>query len=146
MYKINWSKFTIEQKTLIQKILAEGDYKKITHVIVVDSPEQEYELQQYVQSIVPQGKTQESKIKEELKKILQRTNELTPEVEAEWQKKLDMENNPKMHREEVVEKVVDEVLEESVVDSTNELTPEVEILETAEESIEPIKRGRKSKK
>lgn len=95
-YQINWTHFTNEERGLIEKIIQQGEYKKITKLVVVSTKEQENEITKFIESITPTGKTRESEIKNQMKMLRMKGEEpiLTPEQEAEWQAKLDEEANP----------------------------------------------------
>lgn len=112
MYKINWDLFTFEQKTIIQQIIKEGNYKLITRAIILDNPQQELELQKFLESVLGTSSKAESKVREEMKKIKIRNEDPipTPEEEAKWQALIDAENrgeNP-FATEEVKKEVDDE--------------------------------------
>lgn len=95
MYQINWVHFTLDQRKLIEKIIAQGEYKKITKLIVVENQEQENEITKFIESASPQGSNFESQVREQIKLLRRKGEEiLTPEEEAEWQRKLDEEANP----------------------------------------------------
>lgn len=119
MYKIDWTLFTLEQKKIIQGIIAEGNYKLITRAILLDTPQQELELQTFLESVLGPSKNVESKVREQMKLVKVRNEEpiATPEQEAEWQALIDAENrgeNPFADKEtqEEVEQEEEKVEEE----------------------------------
>src|SRR3990167_6664952 len=95
MYQINWTHFTLDERKLIEKIIAQGEHKKITKLIVVASQQQENEITRFIESVAPKGAAGESAVREQIKLLRRKGEEiLSPEQEAEWQKKLDEEANP----------------------------------------------------
>lgn len=103
MMNINWSVFTLEQKEIIEALIAKGEVKQISHAIVVQDTEQEYWLQQIVDQIAPEVAPLESKVKSEIAKVNSSINTMidNPEKEAEWQKKLDEEKAEHIEKEKI---------------------------------------------
>jgi len=134
--KINWDVFLLTEKTNLKKALDKGDYKVLTNLIEEMTQEKEIELQKIVNVFRAGADDYSSEVRKDMEEKFHSKSfeDLTPEEEMEWQKKLDAEKE-KM-KKEVVEKseekkkeIIDSVLEEPKVEE-----PKVE---------EPKKRGRK---
>lgn len=111
MYKIDKTKFTNEQYAVIQQILANGDQDKMNKIIILDSPEQEAEIQKFMDSIRTESPKMESEVKELMKSIRVRGVEpiATPEEEKEWNRLINLEANPSEKAKEELKQELDKM-------------------------------------
>lgn len=85
--------FTLEDREIISKMVADGQLKHVAAVLNIDSHEKEAALQMLVNEnsipVNPEG----SKVRAEIEQRLAKGEEViqSPEDEAEWQAKLDAE-------------------------------------------------------
>ena len=89
---IKWDVFTLEERAMIEKLVASGHFGEITHAIQMNDLEKEYWVAKILAQVLPEPKPIDSEVEKEL--LLEKTkgNEIdSPEKEAEWQKKLDEE-------------------------------------------------------
>lgn len=91
---ISWKLFTDEERGMIMQCYKNGDWQNITCLpyVPVDTPERELELQKIVLALrVIEIDDVDSEVRKDLSKFWQDGNELTPEKEAEFQERLDVE-------------------------------------------------------
>lgn len=89
---IKWDVFTLEERAIIEGLVAKGHYNEISHAIVMDGFEKEYWVTRILTQVRPEIASVDSEVAKEL--LIEKTkgNEIeSPEKEAEWQKKLDDE-------------------------------------------------------
>lgn len=97
---MNWNIFTLEERAIIEGLLAKREFNLIPKAIMMDSLEKEFWIQQLLDENKPIGAPIDSKVEKELQTERMKGNEITtPEQEKEWQEKLDAEK--KEHAEKV---------------------------------------------
>ena len=93
IYSIDWNKFTVEERTSLQKTIDLGHFKDLMCVIPQTEMDQEKEIE--IQKFLDSVNGDDENFKSELeidKEFLQKDPAShTPEQEAEWQKKIDEE-------------------------------------------------------
>lgn len=104
---IKWEVFTLEERGIIEGLVAKGFYNEISHAIQMDDFEKEYWVAKILSQVKPAPAVVDSEVAKELVMEKIKGNEIdTPEKEAEWQNKLDDEKKTsktkisKRHKEE----------------------------------------------
>lgn len=89
---MRWEIFTQEEKEMIEDLTKRGEFAAIVKCVAVDSPEKEYQLNEYLEEVRPEEVHGDSKVLKEMLEAKARGEDIdSPEKEAEWQKKLDEE-------------------------------------------------------
>lgn len=95
IYSIDWNKFTVEERTSLQKTIDLGHFKDLMCVLPQTEMDQEKEIE--IQKFLDSVNGDDENFKSELeidKEFLQKDPAShTPEQEAEWQKKIDEEKS-----------------------------------------------------
>jgi len=121
--KINWEVFSEEEKTALEKCLKEGNYNNLCCLpeVNIDTPEKEKEIEKMVLDLKEIDVDDESAVKKEIDDFWASGEDITPEKEAEFQKKIEAEKAElEKNREEEKAKVNGEEVEEpnNVVEET----------------------------
>lgn len=97
---INWELFTDEEKEKLTECYNEGDYHNLTCLpyVAIDTPAKEAEVDKMAISLRVTSLDSESEVRQELNDFWQDpANEMTPELEAEFQAKIDAELKEKQN-------------------------------------------------
>lgn len=92
---INWNLFSEEERKRLSECYQDGDPKILVCLpeVPIDTPEKEKEIEKMVLDLQEVSMDSESKVAEELNNFWRDvdTSALTPELEKEWQDKIDKE-------------------------------------------------------
>lgn len=136
----NWdnferSVFTLEDQKAIEDIVNLGEVGRVCQVVMVDTPVKEYWINKIVKAYAPPAPAELKDFSEELRQATEAGQEMTPELEAQFQAKLNAENDLKRKEAELLHAKEEEALQQTV-----------EVFIEKEQVKEEVKRrGRKAK-
>lgn len=115
----NWdnferSVFTLEDQQAIEKMVNLGEVGRICQVMMVDTPVKEYWLNKIVKTYAPPVPADVKDFSEEMREAMKDGGEMTPELEAQFQAKLDAENALKRKEAELLRAKEEASLQETV--------------------------------
>lgn len=91
---INWEVFKFDEREKIEKLIERGHVDQLGAVLYQISPEQEQEIAKIQAALRPRNHVFESRKQREFEVWLAtHMSELTPEIEAQWQKEIEEERN-----------------------------------------------------
>jgi len=94
---VNWSVFAESEVTMLQEALKRGHHEHLAALLVEVSPEKADEIEKIQQQLRPREFKFDSDVQKEFEIWLsEHQSELTPEVEAEWQAKIEAERAEKL--------------------------------------------------
>jgi len=94
---VNWGVFDPAEKELVDKALAAGHYEHLSAILTDLRPEVVAEIEKIQNAMRPREFVLESEVQKEFEmKLAKGEIELTPEIEAEWQKKIEEEKAMKL--------------------------------------------------
>lgn len=94
---INWSVFEQSQRELLEKALANGDYEELAAILYEVSPDQAVEIEKIQRQMRPRSFQFESQEQQKFEGWLSENfNNITPEIEKEWQDKIEAEKLEKL--------------------------------------------------
>lgn len=94
---INWSVFDQSQKDLLEKALANGNYEELAAILYEVTPDQAIEIEKIQRQMRPRSFQFESQEQQKFEGWLSENfNDITPEIEKQWQDKIDAEKITKL--------------------------------------------------
>lgn len=89
---VNWSVFSESECRILRKGIASGAYEHLAAMINSVTPEKAAEIARVQAQLRPRAFKFKSRVKQDFEKWLSKHGgEITPEIEAEWQEKIDAE-------------------------------------------------------
>lgn len=115
----NWdlferSVFTLEDQQAIEKMVNLGEAGRICQVVMVDTPVKEYWVNKIVKAYAPPAPADLADFSEEMREATKNGEEMTPEMEAQFQAKLDAENALKRKEAELLRQREEAALQQTV--------------------------------
>lgn len=96
---INWSLFGDDEARMIQKCIESGRHDYIAAALLMLTPEKEAEIAKVQAQLRPRSFVFQSRTQKEFEAWLNKNpTGLTPEIEAEWQAKIDKEREEALRR------------------------------------------------
>lgn len=94
---INWSVFEQSQREQLEKALDHGDYEQLAAVLYEVTPDQAIEIEKIQRQMRPRTFKFESQAQKDFEAWLTKNfNDITPEIEKEWQDKIEAEKVEKL--------------------------------------------------
>jgi hypothetical protein len=127
---INWELFTSEEKEKLVDAFKSGETSALCCLpeVPINTPEKEKEIEKMVLELRGVSVDDELRVKDELNQFWRDidTSTMTPEIEADWQAKIDAEIKEKkallLEKQKELGLEVDSTIEEPVVEEKKEIT------------------------